>query len=386
MINNDLLRFPQGNIGGNISRRHGKSSRNSEIYYYEESKWITSQKFSRLLKSRGITYKEWYDYHHLEIDEHGDYKYPKCMYCGDTCRWNNRNKCYDVYCENHVEKFLKDNLSKISHMKKNTAGLSVYKNKYGDEPGEVIYKEVRNKIGKSQTLNGYIEKYGEEEGRIKYNNRINNVRFAHKLEGKIDKYGEVEGERRHKDFINKMSMIRKSPDSCKEITGDESLYYSLLNSSINNLKSIKSYSNESKELFDEIVDRLSLVIDSSKIYYGDNEFAFSGLKKYGDIKNIRFADFYLKDLDIVIEFQGDYWHPRPEYIEDTFYEFDDRMEDSINNDYSKAKSLRNKGLYIFYVHESEYLSNRDLIIEECIKFITNKEFRDEYTSYLDLVL
>lgn len=385
MKNLELLKFPPGNIGGEIKRRCLNDKRNTEIYYYESNEWITTQKFTRVLKSRSISYKDWYDYHHLNRNENGDYVYPKCMYCENVSRWNNRSKCYDKYCSNHLDKFRKENLLSCSKMKKDTCNLKVFKRKYGDIEGEIRYTEYRKRLGKLSTLEGCIEKYGYEEGTRKYNERIKNIKFSHSLEGKISKYGEKIGTSLHNRFRSLLSDIRKSEDSCIKIKGDGSLYHKLSNVSIENLKSISSHSKISEKLFDSITNRLSYILDFSDVYYGDNEYFISGTKKLGDFKNIRFIDFFIKSKKLIIEFQGDYWHPRPnEYNLSSYME--ERIEDSIHNDYNKLKLYRKLGYSVFYVHESEYINNPDSIIEECIKFITNETFRNEYTSMLDIIL
>ena len=385
-MNLELLKFPPGNIGGDIKRRKEDGIGKTEIYYYEINDWITTQKFVRILKKRSISYKEWYDYHHLNRDDDGEYVFPKCKYCGNICRWNNRGKYYDVYCESHVDKFRKDNLLKCSKMKKDTCSLGLFKRKYGEVEGEIRYKEFRNRLGSLSTLSGCIEEYGIEEGTKRYNRRIENIKFSHSLEGRIYKYGKEKGTEIHNRSRYIMSAIRKSKDSCISVKGSDELYYKLNNVSIENLKSISSHSKVSKKLFDSIIDRISHIIDLSDVYYGDNEYFIPNAMKYGDYKNIRFIDFLIKSKKLIIEFQGDYWHPRPKDILSLSSYFDERTENSIINDYTKLRLYRKLGYFVFYVHESEYYSNPDSIIEDCIKFITNETFRDEYTTIIDSVL
>jgi hypothetical protein len=70
----------------------------------------------------------------------------------------------------------------------------------------------------------------------------------------------------------------------------------------------------------------------------------------------------VKDINLVIEFYGDYWHRNPKLYED-------------NNGVRKYDELRKK--YIIELHnpniieiwESDYLNNKEKIIENTIKKI-----------------
>lgn len=44
------------------------------------------------------------------------------------------------------------------------------------------------------------------------------------------------------------------------------------------------------------------------------------------------------------------------------------------------------GYKVFYIHEYEYKENPEEVVKDCIKFITNEEFRNEYTRLMDEIL
>lgn len=89
MIKDELKKFPPGCIGGEFEYKWDKYiqtdgrivDRAKQLFYFEESRWISHRSLVFILKRRGISFKEWYDYHYLPRDENGEYIYPKCKYC-----------------------------------------------------------------------------------------------------------------------------------------------------------------------------------------------------------------------------------------------------------------------------------------------------------------
>ena len=68
-----------------------------------------------------------------------------------------------------------------------------------------------------------------------------------------------------------------------------------------------------------------------------------------------FLDFFVKDTNKVIEFDGDYWHSGPLANLDKL-EF-------------REKTLISLGFDIFHIKESEYRSNKEEVIERCLHFL-----------------
>lgn len=434
MIKEELKKFPPGSIGGkfelikrkDISKSSGKEINRYYLYYFEEDMIISTIEFHKKLKLRNITSKEWHDYHYLPRNENGDIIYPKCKYCENEAIWiEPRYKCY---CENCHDKYISDiqrerAINKIKEYGPLKIDLKSFIERYGEEIGAIKYNECRNKISRSRTLEGMIENHGEDEGIKLHEKMCNDISYNRSKKRLIDIYGEEEGEKRYESIQNKrkFSMSKEGYISkYGEIEGNilyeiktykrSKLFkeiqknYSDPRESLKVFKRIKesidifknqnrkssTVSSVSRMFFTELINRLSNTVFrnfdiSENIFYGDNEFKI-GTKGTEVPGYFRKPDFFIKCLNIIIEFQGSYWHPRPK--SPIFYldEIDDRMENIITKDYYKLMLYRKLGYYVFYVHEEEFYHNPDLTIEECIKFITNEEFRNEYTRLIDEIL
>lgn len=401
MIKDELKKFPPGCIGGKFEYKwdkyiqiDGKEVDNAKLlFYFEENKWISHRSLVFILKRRKLTFKEWHDYHYLPRDERGEYIYPKCRYCGEDAKWDKRNRCYPCYCENCRDKYISEitsNAAKIQSRKNGAdrSSKSYMISRYGEEDGIRRWNELRNKLSKSRTLDGLIEKLGKDEGIKRYKELCDSDSYGHSLNGKISKYGKEDGINRHTRMRIHMSKLRTDPEYCISINGNDDKFNNLYNTSIKNLSDVKSYSNISKKLFDSIVDRIQFIFAdiSEDVYYGDKEWKIPNTWKVGDSKRFRVPDFFIKSKEIILEFNGGYWHERPKSPEFKLSDLNQRMEGCIKSDFNKLQSYRKLGYKVFYIHEYEYRENPDIVIEECIKFITNESFRNEYTEIIDSIL
>lgn len=123
----------------------------------------------------------------------------------------------------------------------------------------------------------------------------------------------------------------------------------------------QNFSNISQKLFWEIYEIIKN--DYKNIYFAtlkdgikdesgkNNEYNIKLKKSY--VK----ADFLVKDLRKIIEFDGDYWHGEKRGNQER-----DRLRD---------KAIKSMNYEIFHVSEKEYKLNPDNIVKECIKFIKN---------------
>lgn len=223
---------------------------------------------------------------------------------------------------------------KVSEIQ-NTSSLKSFIKKYGKDNGEKKYIEV-NKF-KSQTKENMIRLYGDD-GEKKYNDYIIKLKYSKSLEYYINKYGEEHGEKIFKDIQKKK-----------------------LNN-FNKLYSLIGYE------FCENIDK-KINNDFNQIYYGDNEYKFF---VWEDNFNIICVDLYIKDINMVIEFYGDYWHRNPQ-----IYDINDDVVKKIH-DYNKRRvdKLINKfNVSILIIWENDYRKDKlktiDLVINEIYK-IKNK--------------
>lgn len=424
MIKEELKKFPPGNIGGELELR--KDGSKFLVYYFEEERWVSRRSLFFILKRRDITFKEWYDYHYLPRDENGDIVYPKCKYCGEDSVWIGYK--YRCYCENchslYVSEIQRERMKMVVSRDGNRKNdLESFIKRHGEELGVIKYNEFRSKISRSRTLEGMIENHGEEEGVKLHKKMREDISYSHSKKGFINIYGEEEGKKRYESVRSKRRFSMSKEGYISRYGEEEgNILYEIKTYKRSRLfkeiqknypdpkealkivkkikESIDIFKNQNKKsstvslvsrmFFNELINRLSNTVFrnfdiSEDIFYGDNEFKIS--TKGTDIPGyFRKPDFFIKNLNIIIEFQGSYWHPRPKSPTFTLDELDDRMENIIIKDYNKLKLYRELDYYVFYVHEEEFYYNPDLTMEECIKFITNEEFRNEYTRLIDEIL
>jgi len=247
-------------------------------------------------------------------EKEGRLRYKKKIDSGYSCRdYKSVMKYYGV-SELEAKQFVNKNQSR---------GLDYYIKKYGDNIGKEKYDEANKKRAYSQTKDYYISKFGKIEGLNRYKELCYSKGKSGRLEYYIDKFGEVEGRNLYSDMIKKK--ISYFPDFSSNIEKDFNLsLYDLLN-------------NKQKEVF----------------------FGYPITKPY--FINLNQNDYQIKcivpDIKIgntVIEFDGDYWHSLPNNIER------DRLKDKI---------YANMGLNLIRVKESNYLKNKQLVLENIIELI-----------------
>lgn len=125
----------------------------------------------------------------------------------------------------------------------------------------------------------------------------------------------------------------------------------------------QNYSNISQELFWKIHDMIKN--DYTEIYFatilnGDKVSDGTNYEyKIKTDKTIRSLDFYVKDVNKVIEFNGYYWHGKKnKHYDET-------------KDKQRFDELNKLGLNVLIINELDYYKDKTKVVEECIKFIKN---------------
>lgn len=170
-------------------------------------------------------------------------------------------------------------------------------------------------------LNYYISKYGLKKGTEKYKIRI-------------EKYGE------------KIKNLRKKYPNRWKISG-------------------KRYSDSSKRFFDSILSEIEHLQDFT-IYYADNEYF---IYDYNN-KKIYFYDFYIKELNFIIEYHGLAWHPKTRIQEGWLHPYTKDTSD-LCYDYDKYKEnlAKNNNIDILTIFEDEIIYKKQDILNELRKRI-----------------
>ena len=187
---------------------------------------------------------------------------------------------------------------------------------------------------------------------------ITNRQRTFSLKKCIAKYGEIEGQKRFNAKQEKwQSTLNAKPQEEKD--------------RINALKAsstkfICAYSKISQDLFNEIYNTIK--DEFHEIYFATKS-TEQGLNSNANFEyeviledgiHRFFLDFYVKDNNKVIEFDGDYWHGEAR---------GNQMRDKIREDKLKKLGFTN----ILHIKECEYRINPKEVVAKCINFIRGQE-------------
>ena len=115
----------------------------------------------------------------------------------------------------------------------------------------------------------------------------------------------------------------------------------------------------------EFCESLNDIISNrfEKIYYGDNEYKFF---IWEDDVKIAIVDFYIKDINVVIEFYGDYWHRNPS-------KYNDKISREIRKkDKKRVDKIQKKfDSKIIIVWEEEYREDKEEVFERIEKYLNS---------------
>lgn len=225
--------------------------------------------------------------------------------------------------------------SKISNsMKKNGTGWNYHKIKSSEELTEIYKSQIEHK---KEIYDGHCY---SEEGRLSISNRmkINNPMFKEEVKQKRDAtciklYGV--------DNVMKVPEIRIKSHT----NGDRFNFYSKI----------------SQKFFKEIDISLNL----TNSYFEKHEWFISVPFEYFN-QDIIFIDYYNKDVNMVIEFYGDYWHDNPKYYKPTDFIHGMKVMDIWDKDRKRKSLIINKlsPKYFYEVWESEYEKMMEVIIND----------------------
>ena len=227
-------------------------------------------------------------------------------------------------------------------------------NKYGWTKEQF---ELFNK-SRAVTKENLIKKYGEIIGEEKWNNYIEKQKLTKSYEYMVDKYGEDKAKNINKskalileNYINKYG---------------ENIGYTKYIEQINKHKNY--YSKSSQKLFNDIDNIISNKYTTYYATKGNGEFGIM-LKNKHYIK----LDFYIKELNICIEFNGTHFHgdPRVYNYNDTpnFYNKNQTAKEIWEKDYNRYKELENYGIKTYIIWELDY--NENFNVKEYVTNVLN---------------
>lgn len=206
--------------------------------------------------------------------------------------------------------YSEDEYRKLTSM---TVGVTVKSmtRKWGKEEGMRRWKAYCDKHSYIVSRQAYLDKYGEQGEKKYYEDRAMTLRLC------IKRHGKEKGEAVWKSYCDKQSYSCSKEYYIEKWGEDEGMARWRRNREIF-LKAGSTNANRasqiSQELFDSLYKELlykEIVSDKAEIYYEklNSEYEI----KYED--TMYFIDFYDKKRNIVIEFNGDYWHANPSIYE-----------------------------------------------------------------------
>ncbi len=270
--------------------------------------------------------------------------------------------------------------------------LDNFIHKYGKEEGNRKWDEYRLKQSIKNTLEYKKSKLGwNKEDFDKYNKSR-----AVTLENLTRKYGKVEGKSRWDSYIKKQRET-KSKQYVVEKYGIN-YWINLCKSKAHTLENYILRFGESDGIikFEEYVQRMANNFAYSSKMANDflselvqyDPVLFSGLTTYcsnfggeygkfcKSTNSYYFIDFYIKELNIGIEFNGDYFHANPNLYEDTKSDFWHTSLTALEirkKDQEKINALKkDHDIDIITVWESDYFENPDKTYMDIINKIKKR--------------
>lgn len=250
--------------------------------------------------------------------------------------WKKKN--YSITLENLMEKHGEKNGKKKWKEYVNKQALTntfeYKKEKYGWTKDEF---DVYNK-SRSITLKNMIKKHGEKNGTEVYENYIKRQSYTCSKEYFIEEYGEIQGKLKFDNFVEKKTNFL----GYSKISQD---FFDVLDKYYKEYTTFYATKNEEYE-----------IINKNDYYY--------------------MLDYYIKELNICVEYNGDMWHANPNMFEahdnPIPYKKDLYADEIWERDNNRIKKLKELGIKTFIVWDSEVKDRgMNFIIKKLVENIKN---------------
>lgn len=213
----------------------------------------------------------------------------------------------------------------------------------------------------------------EENIEFKYGNGIRNVSQLNEIKKLKEKtffknYG-IRNIFCNSDYIRDCYLKKLGVDNPSKLNWVQHKKYETFIKNLDENVNVVPYSKMSVKLFDSISKKFPQI--ASEFLY-----ATHNAEKYILTDDSFYClDFCVERYKIVIEFNGDIWHANP-----AKYKIDDKPNfqtpnktagDIWNHDKKKIDCLETMGYHVLIVWESDYVSNKDQILNQCCDFINH---------------
>lgn len=193
---------------------------------------------------------------------------------------------------------------------------------------------------RSVTKDNLISRHGEEKGIENWNKYVERQRFTCSLEYFIEQYGEEDGTIKYNNFVS-------------------------------NRENFWGYSEISQKIFNKIKEKLN---KNYTYYYATNNYEYN-VGSY-------LLDFYIKELDLAIEYNGDMWHGNPliynENSNPNPFDKNITAKEIWNKDASRTSFIKTKIKQLIIVWEYELKQKGiELFTDELVKEIEKYETKSK---------
>lgn len=294
-----------------------------------------------------------YSHNHESIEDYKKYQTRDLDWFGDIDRYREyiELRKFSLSRENLINIYGEDGYEEINKSK-DSMSKNFCRSKYGDD-WEEQYSKRCNEV--KTTRENFITRYGEIDGNIKWNEYIENQRKK-----SIEYFNSLTISERSLifDTTSKESFKRRFKDDWE----DE---YKAHQKKIQT--QAQRASKESLKFYDLLINKLDKY---DIIYYigkeGNNEWFI-----WDDIeREVKFYDFCIPELGIIIEFHGSLWHYNPahDYTKRTL-PFGMSIEENKAKDLYKAELAKSKGFDYYVIFDTD---DYEYKAEEMYGVITNK--------------
>jgi very-short-patch-repair endonuclease len=198
---------------------------------------------------------------------------------------------------------------------------------------ETLSSTLTDGSGRMNTQVGYWTKQGYTE--IEAKKRITERQTTFSLEKCIEKYGKNVGKERWKERQSKwLSSLPKQNFSFIS----QKLFWSLYD----------KVKNEYNMIYFAQLNQQTKQLEENKNYEYKLDIGQSYCK----------LDFFIKDINKAIEFDGDYWHGE--------------KRGNKKRDETRTRLIEETGVKVLHVKERDYNNDQQKVLQECIKFIYDR--------------
>jgi len=336
----------------------------NDVIYYDNT-IVRYNKKTKEFKYGGTTYKT------CKIINDKEYNLTVCQSCMEYTFENykniNKTKVYNVMSV--MTKFAFDitDVDFINSRDRYAMTLDNMIKKYGNDEGLKVWNNYCSKQSETNTFEYKKDKYGWSKEQFEEYNLSRSVT----LDNCKKRHGDIKGVKIFNDYVEKQRTAGITYEYFITTYGKEdgeNKYYNMLSKKIEGgLKSTtNSISNQSKKFFKKLeleLKKYNIINVFYSLKNKEKRIQLKSLKKFISL------DFYIPDLNICVEYNGDPFHGNPK-----LFKCDDMPLLKILNREIKASELWEKDNLRYNALKEEYDITTHVVWESDIPRINIKDF------------